>query len=335
MNQMASNVAESAHTAAAPESGEAVPTPHVRFVDKLRIVAGCAVAVWLMRTVGWYVISPADSEMGLTFLLNDQPLISAWIGILLLSLVSSVLGTVISGRRLPEAGMLVGCVGLAALVARGGTMQDVLAYHAGTDEASRQKLMLLMMVDTGLWAAILVANWLAVTAAFRWLWKAPFHFQLTGGQSSAKPSDGKAPDTAEHARAGWLASGATAIAALFLMYTAFGRQAEAPVLRGQIFGALFLGFWVIVMAVRYFVAIHDSRWYAAAPLLVALAAFALGYFNADMSWALPPFRELASTPPHMLARALPVEYLTVGLAGAIMGFWSGEKIEEVADLEKP
>lgn len=333
MNQIAANATTSAQVADSPE---ALQTPHVRFVDKLRIVAACAVAVWLMRAVGWYVIAPADPDMGLTFVLNDQPLVSAWIGILLLSLVASVLGTAISGKRLPEAGMLVGCVGLAALVARGGTMQDVLGYQAGTEEATRQKLMLRMCVDTGLWAAIFVANWLAVTAAYRWLWKAPFHFQLSAGASTAPSGDAKSKTGANHARTGWLATGATVIAGLFLMNAALGRTAVSPVLRGQTIGALVLGFMLIVMAVRYFVAVHDSRWYVAAPLLVALAAYVLGYFNADMGRldvSFRPFRDLATTPPHMLARALPVEYLALGVIGAILGFWSGEKIEEVAELE--
>lgn len=330
MNQVLTNTASPAREAESAESGEDVPTPHVRFVDKLRIVAACAVAVWLMRYVGWYVIAPADPEMGLTFVLNEQPPAGAWIGVLLLSLVCSVLGTAISGKRLPEAGMLVGCVGLAALAARAGTMQEVLAYHAGTEEASRQRLMLLMMVDTALWAAILLVNWLAVTAAYRWLWRAPFHYPLTNASTSDKPSSGSAGT-----RPGWLATGATVIAALFLMNTAFGRTAVTPILRGQVFAALVLGFWVIVIGVRYFVAIHDSRWYAVAPLLVALGAYALGYFNTDLSWTEQSYQELATTPPHMLVRALPVEYLTLGLAGTIMGFWSGEKIEEVAELEKP
>ena len=42
---------------------------------------------------------------------------------------------------------------------------------------------------------------------------------------------------------------------------------------------------------------------------------------------------LATTPPHALVRPLPVEFLAAGLAGAIMGYWSGGKVELVAEQE--
>ncbi len=304
--------------------------PRVRFVDKLRIVAGCVVAIGLMRYLGWMVAGPKDPEMGLTLAVGTGIDIGSWVAILVLSLVSSVLGTAISGRRLREAGLLVGCVGLAAMAQRAGTMQDVLGYHAGIEESSRQALMIRLLLDTALWGAILVANWLAVMFVYGWLW-------LPGGGEAAIKNEAPSPAAnGEGAKPGWMATGATTIAALFMLNATLSRTDVTPILRGQTIGVLILGMMLLVMLVRYFVGVHESRWYLGAPLFVAVVAYVMGYVNADMTWTqgeVLHFRHLATTPPHTLARVLPVEYVSMATIGVILGFWSGEKIEEVAESE--
>ena len=91
------------------------------------------------------------------------------------------------------------------------------------------------------------------------------------------------------------------------------------------------------MAARYFTGIDDARWYVLSALAVALIGYLLGYINGDMDWAAKIggkfYAELGTTPPHALARPLPIEYMAVGVAAALIGFWSGEKIEHVAIQE--
>jgi MFS family permease len=67
-----------------------------------------------------------------------------------------------------------------------------------------------------------------------------------------------------------------------------------------------------------------------------ITGYVLGHFSADMSWAegaFLPFASLATTPPHLLARPLPIEYIAVGLIGALTGFWTGQRMEHVVEHE--
>ncbi len=63
----------------------------------------------------------------------------------------------------------------------------------------------------------------------------------------------------------------------------------------------------------------------------ALIGFILGHISSDMGWTqgnmYQPYAQLATTPPHALVRALPIEYIAVGVAGALGGFWAGERFE--------
>ena len=93
-------------------------------------------------------------------------------------------------------------------------------------------------------------------------------------------------------------------------------------------GGLFLG----AMAARYFTSINQALWYALAAPIVGLIGYLLGYINAGMGWAVKEgyqyYINLATTPPHDLVRPLPIEYVAVGVAAAIAGFWTGHRLQE-------
>ena len=120
------------------------------------------------------------------------------------------------------------------------------------------------------------------------------------------------------------------VAALVIWLT-IGRTPVAQIARGQVIASVAAGLFLGAMGARYFTSVADARWYALAVPAVALTAYLLGYLNAGMAWTqgsgYQPFAGLATTPPHDLARALPIEYLGVGVSAALAGFWSGEKIQ--------
>ena len=114
------------------------------------------------------------------------------------------------------------------------------------------------------------------------------------------------------------------------------RTPVATIARGQVIASVAGGLYLGVLAARYFTGINNTRWYVLAVPVVALVGYLLGFLQADLSWAkgaLAPYARLATTPSHALARPLPIEYIAVGVAGAIAGLWSGEKIEHVTKQE--
>jgi len=312
-----------------------LPARPVAFIDKVRIVLAAGIAALLMCTIGWQVVAPVDPDMAVSFTAGGRALWLAWPAILALSVVSALIGTVVAGPRLAEAGVFAAGVGLAALALRGGSMQTVLGYLGGTEAGTRRALMVRMGVDCLLWAAVLAACWVAVSMAWRWLWTerpdddetTPTATNTTGPMSSHSPVN---------SRGAGLALIVTAVVALFVIWLTIARTPVSMVARGQVIASVLGGLFFGAMAGRYFTGVNDPRGYLLAPLLVAVVGYLLGYLQADMGWTKNfggSYAILPTTPPHVLVRSLPIEFLAVGVAGALLGYWSGAKIEHAAGEE--
>lgn len=298
------------------------------YFERTRILVACVVAVLLLTSVGWMVVRPVDPAMAVTFMHGERSVLAVWPAVLVLTLVAGTVGTVIAGPRLPEAGALAAGVGLAGLALRGGSMESLLGYSAGPSAEGRRALMVAMGFDALLWGLILLATWFAVMFVYRWLWPA--------GDDETLRADDDEEATMRIVRVpaaiGWPAFAVTTVVGMFVIYLTIARSPVAPISRGQVIASVFGAMYLGAMAARYFTGIHDARWYMLAPLATSLVGYLVGYLQANLGWAkgaTAVYALLATTPPHPLMRPLPIEYLAVGLAGAIVGYWSGHKIEEV------
>ena len=304
------------------------------FFERLRAGAACAVAWLLLGTVGWQMAKPLDPQMAVTLTASGRAILATGPALLVLAVVAAAIGTAIIGRRLPEAGALCAAVGLAGMSLRGGSMQVMLAYYADQstqlDQITqhRRGLMIAMLADALLWAAILVTAWMSMLIVRRWLWP-----ELVAAETP--PSDPKSAIPSAFVR-GWPALAVTAVVATIVIWLTIARTPVASIARGQIIASVGGGLFLGAMAARYFTGNNDSVWYALAVPVVAVIGYVLGHFSADMSWAegpFLPFASLATTPPHLLARPLPIEYIAVGLIGALTGFWTGQRMEHVVEHE--
>jgi hypothetical protein len=188
-----------------------------------------------------------------------------------------------------------------------------------------------MASDAVLWGAVMTAVWVVVLAVSAWLWSTSPENPPPTKTSRQKPGVATAP-----ARPGWAALAVSVVLAAFVVWSTIARSPVASTDRGQALAAVAGGLFFGAAAARYFTGVEDLRWYAPAPLLLALTGYLLGYLNADLQWALSdpyylPYADLATTPPHSLSRPLPVEYLAVGTAGLLMGFRFGRRVETVAE----
>lgn len=302
------------------------------FVDKLRVLAACAVAVLTLRELGWMVTRPVDPEMALTFTASGNPVLAIWPALTVLTVVTALAGMIIAGKRLPEGGVLAACVGLAGLELRGGSMRQLLIYVGTNETAGRRALMIQLAIDALLWAGVILVAWVAVAMAHRWLW--PPNEEEARGKEPAPP--GARAALAASLKRGWQGLVVTTIVGALVVWLMVERNREAVVMRGQVVAAVAIGLYLGAMAARYFTQSPDIRWCALAALLVALIGYLLGYLNADLGRSLEGrqiYAELPGTPPHALVRPLPVEYLAVGVAAALVGFWSGQKVEHLAEQE--
>ncbi len=310
------------------------------FLEKTRLVVACAVAVLIMSTVGWHAASPADPDMAVTFILRETRMVPAWIIVGLLTAVSAAVGTAIAGRRLPEAGLFAAGVGLTGLALHGGSMQVLLQYYPADSEATRSALMRQLVLDSLLWAAILLGAWFVSWTVWRWLWSASFmEDAASNGESAPKNSGSSAGKSAiqpiDHASpwSGWPALLVTAMVASIFIWLTIALTPVANIARGQVIASVAGGLFFGAMTARYFTGINHSHWYVLAALAVALIGYLLGYLRADMAWATnyKYIAQIPSTPPHELVRPLPIEYLGAGVAGALLGFWASAKVEHAVE----
>lgn len=330
------------------------PVAPLGLIEKTRFLAAIAAASLLLYTMGWMVARPVDPELALTFVRSGRAIPAIWPTLAVLTVVAGILGTVLAGPRLPEAGLFAAAFGLAMLSLRGGSMQIMLASEQATAAPERQAFMTALALDCVLWTAIMVATWLAVTWACQWVWannrptgqvqpdppaQNPGPKPGTGAGAKTESGAGKAPKTRLDAlsRGGWSALVVTGVVGIFVVWLTVGRTPVANVHRGQTIAAIAAGLYLGAMAGRYFTGVRDVRWYLLAVPAVGLTAYLVGYLSADMNWAQGTqyqyYIYLATTPTHDLARPLPIEYVAVGTAAALAGYWGGHKVEQVASQE--
>lgn len=313
-------------------------------IEKTRVAAGIAAAALLLYTMGWMVARPTDPELAVTFVRSGRAIAATWPALAVLTVVAGIIGTVLAGRRLPEAGLLAAAVALAVLSLRGGSMQIMLANEGATTEPARQEFMTAMAIDSLLWSGIMAVTWFAVNCSWHWIWEnggtpgtAPAIAAAAGTGKSVQANARRTQSAQTAAGAGWPALVITALVGILVIWLTVGRTRVANVHRGQTIAAVAGGLYLGAMAARYFTGIRDVRWYLLAVPAIGLAAFLVGYLSADMRWAQGiPYQYyiyLPTTPVHDLARPLPIEYAAVGTAAALAGYWGGDKVEQVASQE--
>jgi hypothetical protein len=324
-------------------STPALSAPPLGVIEKIRVVAAIGAAVVVLYTIGWMAVQPTDPSLAVTFVRSGRAIPAIWPAVAVLCAVAGIIGTVISGPRLPEAGLFAASIALAALSLHGGSMFDLMANKGATSQATRQAFMRAMAIDCALWAAIMFVTWIAVSWAYRWVWTDSSAATPDAAQppvsSAGKPTrmQKEGTPTRRAAWTGWSALIVTGVIGAFVVWISSGREPVAPVHRGQTIAAVAGGLYLGAMGGRYFTGIRDVRWYLLAVPAVGMLAWLVGYLSADMKWAQGTewqyYIALATTPTHDLARPLPIEYIAVGTAAVLAGYWGGDKMEQVASHE--
>lgn len=214
-------------------------------------------------------------------------------------------GTVVVGGVRPDAGLFVAAVGLLALANRGGSITSVLHDTAGV-----RATYLLLAIELILLYVILGACWFVL-----------FSFRQNGRMPHDAVRDGLA-DVELPAGAGW--SAAITHIALMAVFVCILAQSEA---KKQVVLAVGVGSFAGAFLPYWRHGARPSVWYWAAPL-------ALGLFGYLFAWISPPAGIEIGRPGFgtggggflvALARPLPLDYASVGTAGALLGYWMRRK----------
>ncbi len=302
------------------------PYPRLRWPDKLATLATWSGAAAIFATIGWMAIGPADPHGVVQITEGAWPRV--FVEMVALAAVVAGLATAAVGRKLPDAGTFAVAIGLAAANLRGQSAGYLLML---VEEPGRRRLLCLeLAVEAVIWFAVLVVAMIVSGLVMRWCFGRGESDARRGARLSAMcvaDMPGLHRLTGEPRTAGGhvrlrvkLLHGLVVIAlALVLIRLLAAGDASRSIRQEQVYFAVvvafFAGSWVA------------HRWFPVpTPLFGCLTVpivCIIGYL-----WTMVrvqgqgPYAAIASVPPTVFLRALPLEYLAVGTAGVLAAFWS-------------
>lgn len=261
------------------------------YLNRIRL----AIAFALSFAMFWYVGKWFDIPVhrGFNASLMAQPsFVGSILFVAITALISIVLCTIIAGNVRRDAGLFCTALGMMALSIRGGPMRYTLFDAKGSVFIGLAFELLVLF-------AIFGVGWILVLKllAFGLAKKDDPHFA---------PHD-------EDLGQKLIATGIQAVATLAMMSILCRTDQKAQAL-ASIGVASMVGSIVAVMVAPT----RPSVWYWPGPLLVGLLGYLWASMNANAMSLGQPAGYFAA-----LARALPIDYASTGIAGAMLGYWFG------------
>jgi len=315
----------------------------LRYSDKALLTLAIGFSVALFLTVGQVVLTPHDPQGAISILTHAHPVLMLLESAGLIAVTAAV-GTLLIGSRLPDVGVLCVALGLAITVVQ----KDTAAYLlVAADGSSDRSVAMGMAIESVLWsalflAAILVSGWVMVFCgrsgggvAIRR--DGSGDTGHGGGDDSATGERHFSADDMAAAKLGRLSKsiGITpgsefnigqlkitllvAACATLLYAVLVSGSSPRTIQHGQTCFALFAAFYLAVWIVKTF------GLSPASPLTV-LAAVPLSAIIGYM-WAMVQpggagrYAHLSHIPTSVFLRSLPLTYISVGVIGALIGYW--------------
>lgn len=261
-----------------------------RFALTLGSIIGLIVTMWLARTMHFPAV---PYRAGAILQQSGWPIVIGlvWVAIAL----SAAAASIIASRNHYDGGLFCAAIALAGLSSKFGTVRYALLASSGAS------VYLLFAVELLLLSVPLALVWLVLFKLSRAGTIAP---ELVLDDTGVdEPLDQKLLATAGQALV-------MIILMMFICQTDVKKQTLASVAISAYFGAL---------ASYHFVATRPSIWYFAGPILVGLIGYIGQYFNAT-DWMIGESRGFFAP----LARPLPLDYASLGVAGAMLGYWTAQ-----------
>jgi len=243
-------------------------------------------------------------------LIGDPTPLTGLVIVAVALVVAVLLATLIAGTLRFDAGLFAATLGMATLSTRAGRVSDILRHSA---PASSPVIFIHFSLE-------LVLLYALVSLAWSILWG--LH---TSGYLKADEFRDGVEDTYEpfifKLSAFAMQAGVMALLMFLLAQTDAKPQTLAAVGISSFIGA---------RVAYYMYPISPSPWLWTGPLAVGAAGYVFAYFNISPSDPLWQTGQLT----HALARPLPIDYATLGPAGAILAYWLSRRWHRQRQLEQ-
>lgn len=319
--------------------------PGMGLIEKLQATLICGVLLAVAVVLGWRVIGPTDPLAAVTIVGHANPIVAMAALVCFVAIGSSVATLAMRGR-LTDFGVFAVGVALTGLARHGGDLTSLLQYEAQSADG-RAGVFGWLALDVLLWTVVPVVSLAACAVTEAW--------SGITGPADLKPDDkpakaqnnimsrwltrmatrtGTSVDWKTELRHGGITFVVTAVVAMMVIRLASGHT-DAPVNPGQVCFAIFLGFWLGALVSSQFARPALGVWPCLAVPVVAAAGHLLAMARPDLSGPLVRYSEIAIIAPNALARGLPVDYLALGPAAAVLGTWTAQRFlrarEEAAE----
>jgi hypothetical protein len=212
-----------------------------------------------------------------------------------------LLASLLTSSVRPEAGLFAACIGLAALSTRGGPMRCTLQGHTTPH----------IFLDLALELAALSLLLLIAATVMR----------LIGRRIAPRQAAPGGDDLTHKFAAAAVQIFLTVLCLLILA------QSDA---KAQVLCAVFIASWVGAAAAHTLFPLRTSLCFWTGPLVAGLLGYLVAYASARGDPSLIPI----GITNHPLARPLPLDYASLGPAGALLGYWMSGKWHVARQLEQ-
>lgn len=279
-------------------------------IQRIRVLSAMAVSAAVFWYVGWWVATPMDPDGPVSLLLVEQGVVTM-AELLGLAVVVSSLAVAICGARSHERGPLAVAVGLATLALRGGQMDRLVLYRLTTTSARSVAQdpypVWSLIAETWLWLALIGVG----IVVGRWV-EGWFDNGRVESSEPTRQRSGGEPGSDVRQVIGTLA---VAFFIAWGMLSFMTGSEELPVLKGQIYFALFVAFLFAALIAHWFFPAAPRGWMLITIALVATVAYVYGRPDNETLEAARSLGTYVTLRP--IARPLPIEFAALGGIGAL------------------
>ena len=258
----------------------------------------CFMAFWFSGSVFHIPLYPGyQSSLSL-----QPPYLLPFLIILVVLSVSLAIGTAIAGMVRFNAGLLTACLGLCALSFRGGEPRHTVLWSIsllGPNQIFPRFFLELLI--------------LSIFIAVAW-------YVLRNLYTAGKLRDRETPMMSE-SDPGHIQAEFSSLAVQFILTALLIMLIAQTDAKQQAMAAIFLGSWAASAFAHTFFPTGPRSWYWLPPLLVGLAGYLLAWAVVPTGLMTADFRGSFAG----LYRPMPLDYASMGPAGAIIGHWMSRR----------
>lgn len=296
-------------TDVSPATADPAPSAGRTLIRQIRLLSGLAVAAAIFWYVGPWALGHVDPGGPISLIDVPSGLITM-AELLGLAIVSSGLAVAIAGAGSAARGPLAVAVGLATLAARGAQMDKLILHRvsiAASSVAAGQTGSLPdpyptwgLAAETWLWLGLIAVGYVAG----RWV----------DGWFETRPAESRPVGPTDLRQSAGAIAISTVVAWLVISF-AIGRE-NAPILRGQVYFAVALGFVTAALVAHACFDLRSNLWALLCVGIVATVAYVVGApSSAAVAQSVKTGSYLVLRP---MTRPLPIEYAALGAIGALI-----------------